>query len=231
MEPYKSSSGQGLGIAALILGIIALVLSFIPCIGLFAIIPGIVAIILSIVALSQANKINAPKGLVIAALVISILGTTIAILWTVFFANAIKKDGWLRTQIEKTIEDETGKTIDENWKDFGDDLEKKMEHLEIDSSSKIKIDIEIGDNKMTDEEFDKFIINYENLIKETIKLKKKGQNNGVKSSEALSEASVKLVKFVTKLTTSSSKLTKKQVKRIEELNKKYENELDILKPE
>ena len=80
MEEQKSTAGQGLGIAGLVLGIIALILSFIPCIGWVAIIPGFIAIALCIVGLTQANKANGAKGLIIAALVISILGCVMILL-------------------------------------------------------------------------------------------------------------------------------------------------------
>jgi hypothetical protein len=74
----ESSAGKGLGIAGFVLGLIALIISFIPCLGMYALAPGIVAIILSAIALIQASKSDAEKGLIIAALVISIIGTSIA---------------------------------------------------------------------------------------------------------------------------------------------------------
>ena len=77
-EESKGSAGQGLGIAGLVLGIVALVISFIPCLGMYAVFPGILAIILSIIGLITASKNQGAKGLNIAALVISILGTSIA---------------------------------------------------------------------------------------------------------------------------------------------------------
>jgi biopolymer transport protein ExbB/TolQ len=224
MEPYKSSAGQGLGIAALILGIVSFVVSFIPCIGLLAIIPGIVAIILSIVALSQAQKENAAKGIVIAALIISILGTSIAILWSVFFASAFQKDSWLRQQIEKTIEDETGSSVDENIKNLGTDMEKKLEDLESNSDSTNK-NIAFG-TQMSDKEFDQFLSNYEKLIKESIKLKEKSKNGDTKAMEAYARVSDKRNGLLSKIATSGSKLTKEQAQKLENINKKYEKELE-----
>ena len=77
-ERRSSNAGQGFGVAGFVIGIITLILSFIPCLGMYAVIPGVIAIIFSAVGYSQASTANAPKGLIIAALVISILGTSIA---------------------------------------------------------------------------------------------------------------------------------------------------------
>ena len=120
MEEQKSTAGQGLGIAGLVLGIIALILSFIPCIGWVAIIPGFIAIALCIVGLTQANKANGAKGLIIAALVISILGTSIALLQGIFFA------GVATNKIEK-ISKEFEDVFEEG---FGEELEKAFEEVE-----------------------------------------------------------------------------------------------------
>ena len=54
MEDFKQSTGQNLGIAALITAIITFMLAVIPCVGILAIIPGIIAIVLASVGLSQA---------------------------------------------------------------------------------------------------------------------------------------------------------------------------------
>jgi hypothetical protein len=98
MENTTSNSnpnaGKGLGIAGLVLGIIAVVFSFVPCLGAYAVFPGALAIVLSAISISQANKANAPKGLAIAGLVCSIVGTSIGA-WQWYTlnkaANAIKE--------------------------------------------------------------------------------------------------------------------------------------------
>ena len=62
----------------MVLGIVGLVISFIPCLGsygLFLTIPGIV---LGAIGLASAAKKNAPKGLAIAGLVCSIIGSLVA---------------------------------------------------------------------------------------------------------------------------------------------------------
>ncbi len=124
MEEYKAkNSSQGLGIAGLVLGIIALIISFIPCLGMWAILPGIVAITLSAIGYAQANKINAPKGIIIAALVISILGSAIAGWQLYMLKNAAPHIEKFGKEFQKAIEKELD---DEDM----EELEKAMEQLE-----------------------------------------------------------------------------------------------------
>jgi hypothetical protein len=87
MEEPKSSAGQGLGIAGLILGILAIPMGIIPCTFVVGILFGIIGIVLSLVALSQANRGFGPKGLIIAALVCSIVGLTFASVWGFAFSK------------------------------------------------------------------------------------------------------------------------------------------------
>jgi len=141
-EQEKTTVGQGFGIASLILGIIALLIALIPCIGLFALIPGIVAIVLAIVGLSQASKANGAKGVIIAGLVVSILGTTIAAIWLIFFSaggaflNKIKDNPEIEGIFEEIIEDISDEIKDSKTfevtieSDDTEDLEKTLEDLE-----------------------------------------------------------------------------------------------------
>jgi phosphate/sulfate permease len=78
MEEVKPSSGQNLGIAALITGIVTFVLAVIPCVGIIAIVPGIIAIVLAGVGLSQASRQNSPKGILLAGLIIGIIAVMIS---------------------------------------------------------------------------------------------------------------------------------------------------------
>lgn len=73
-----STAGKGLGIAGFVVGVVAMILSFVPCFGMYALFPGIIGIVLSAVSIKQASKANAAKGLAIAGLVCSLLGTAIA---------------------------------------------------------------------------------------------------------------------------------------------------------
>lgn len=219
MEETRTDAGQGLGIAGFVLGILALILAFIPCIGILALIPGIIGITLSAIAFSQASKGNGSKGLIIAALVISILGTAVGAIWPLAFASAAKT-GWM---MKEAIEKETGKSLEESFKDMGKDMEKVLEDLEVDS-----INIVVRKN-MTEDEFNQFLENYEKLINEAITLQKKAEAGDMKAVEAYSKVSVKLASTLSKLASSSAKLSAEQAKRLEEINKKYEKDLDAIK--
>ena len=83
-----NSVEKGLGIAGLIVGIIALVVSFIPCFGIYAFLIGLLGLVLSGIAMYIAVKNGAEKGLIIAALIISALGTIIAISQYLSIADA-----------------------------------------------------------------------------------------------------------------------------------------------
>lgn len=155
MEEVRNNSAQNLGIAALITAIITFVLSVIPCVGLIAIIPGIIAIILASVGLSQASRNNAPKGVLIAALIIAILASMISIS-QVFVAGKIAKsaDKWpneiqnvindVQDNVIKEMEDNNvnikiesnGETVEINASSLKKDKEQKLEDLEAGSTQK-----------------------------------------------------------------------------------------------
>ena len=153
MEEQKTSAGQGLGVAGLVVGILAAILALIPCIGWIAIIPGVIALALSLVAFSQANKGNGSKGVIIGALVVSIIAISIGLVQIVFFAAVATEGGNIKNKIEKVakefgdeFEDEYGKDIDEALEDveksieeIGEDMEETMEKLE-------------GNDELTDDE-------------------------------------------------------------------------------
>ncbi|MEA2106924.1 MAG: twin-arginine translocase TatA/TatE family subunit [Bacteroidota bacterium] len=92
-------------------------------IDVWAILPGIVAIVLSAIGFSQANKANAAKGLVIAALIISIIGTAIASWQIYIFKSAPSKIEKIGKEIEKAMKEELD---EEDMKE----LEEAMEELE-----------------------------------------------------------------------------------------------------
>jgi phosphate/sulfate permease len=213
MEPEKTSNaGQGLGIAALILGIFSLIVAFIPCFGLFALIPGIIGIILSAVALAQANKAGALKGLIIAALVVSILGTTVALVWTAILGKFIneKTEFFKNSQkIETTVDNDSSASVSNDTKD----LESILENLEKSDSSQQSI---------TTKDFDKLINEYEVLMQDYIKYAKKSKDGDVNSLSKVTELSVKSMDIATRIAKASSKLTETQKNRFEAIQKKYD---------
>ena len=138
-----------MGIAALITAIITFVLAVIPCVGLIAIIPGIIAIVLASVGLSQAARRNAPRGVLVAGLIIAIIASMISVS-QVFIAGKIaqKADKWpgdiqniindVQDNIVKDLEDanisikveSNGDKVEINTNSDKKDREKTLENLE-----------------------------------------------------------------------------------------------------
>ncbi|CAM1346784.1 SH3 domain-containing protein [Tenacibaculum insulae] len=96
----NESLTHGLAITGLVIGILALIVSFVPCFGIFAIIIGIIGLIFSTIALILASKNNYSKGLIIAALLTSLIGCSIAYWQKVKMENAIEN-------LTKDLEEET----------------------------------------------------------------------------------------------------------------------------
>jgi len=154
MEEQKTSAGQGLGVAGLVVGILAVILALIPCIGWIAIIPGVIALALSLVAFSQANKGNGSKGVIIGALVVSIIATSIGLVQIVLFAAVTSEGGGhIRNKIEKVAKEFEDEFESEYGKDFEKALEDVEESLnEIDEDmretmEKLEEDIELSDDE------------------------------------------------------------------------------------
>ena len=149
MEDIKNTTGQNLGIAALITAIVTFVLSVIPCVGLVAVVPGIIAIILASVGLSQASRTNSPKGLLVAGLIIGIIASLISVS-QVFVAGKIARhaDKWpneiqnivkdVQDDVLKDLEDanvsikieSNGDKVEINASKDNSDKEQKLEELE-----------------------------------------------------------------------------------------------------
>jgi len=140
VEQGRTNTGQGLGIAGLVLGIISIPLAIMGCTMFVALLFGGVGIVLSAIGMSQANQSSQPRGLTLSGLVVSIIGTSIALLWFLFigsfFQEIFDDDKWINKienlenisdDIENEVEDDMQKG-EEQMKE----LEKKMEELEGD---------------------------------------------------------------------------------------------------
>jgi len=138
MSEQNKTTGQGLGIAGLVLGILAIPLGIVPCTFFVALVFGVTGIILSSVGLSQANRRDGAKGLLIAALVCSILGTTIASLWTFTMG---KGSMIFRKVMKEEFKEEFGKEFEKAFKSFGDDMEEALEDLEEDLKKDLDEDL------------------------------------------------------------------------------------------
>jgi hypothetical protein len=130
MEEANRNSGQGLGIAALIMGIISFVVAFIPCVGILAIFTSVVAVVLGAIGLSQATRAGSPhKGLNTGGLVVGIIALFVAIVQiAVVVGISNNADGF-------------GKSIEKIVTDIQDDVLKEIE------DGNLRITIEEGDEK------------------------------------------------------------------------------------
>lgn len=125
VPPQKT--GNGFGIAALVLGIIGLLAGLIPVIGIFIGIPlGILALIFGIVAaVSSKNRVNnAGKGTGITGIILGILAIVAAIAWTVLLYDA-----WGDACEEAGYSGDAAECSDQINQEL-DDLENELEDLE-----------------------------------------------------------------------------------------------------
>jgi uncharacterized membrane protein HdeD (DUF308 family) len=122
MEQNKSNSYKVISIIALVLGICAFVFSFVPCLGTWAVFPGVIALVLGIIGFLQARKINAPKGLAIAGIILAFLGSTVAI--------------WQMSAIDSAIK-ETDKALKESSVEM-EKLEKDLEKTASETTTEDK---------------------------------------------------------------------------------------------
>ncbi len=133
MENYpqkeESKVSKGLGIAGLVIGIIALVVAFIPCFGCLAIYPGILAIVLTIIGFILDKKTEpTTRKILIAAIIISIIGTAVAGVWC-YMIRSGKMEQIIKDKVEKTIEEHEDE-INEALKEAAKDIEETSEEFE-----------------------------------------------------------------------------------------------------
>lgn len=140
MEEARNNSGQNLGIAALVTGIITFVMAVIPCVGMIAIIPGIITIVLAAVGLSQAQRSDSPRGVIMAGLIIGIVATLISFSQYFVagkFAKNFESDKWPE-KIEDIVND-----VQEN---VVRDLEDANVSIKVEDGED-KVEINVGNSK------------------------------------------------------------------------------------
>ncbi len=233
MEEVKTNAGQGLGIAGLVMGIMAIPLAILGCTSVLGLLLGGAGIILSAVGLSQATKSNGNKGLPTGGLVVSIVGTFIALMWLVFFAQFAKEGTkwWNREghKIMEQIDEEFGEELEdafeelgEDLEDIGRDLEEKLEELEWEDAWD---DIEWGE-EISDEEFEEVMNAYESLISDYAGLVEKANEGDITALAEYAKVSTKAVALATKITAIGPNLTEEQQEKFEELQNKYEEAME-----
>lgn len=220
----KTRAGEALGIAGLILGILALIVAFIPCIGLIALVPGIVAVILSVVALVQANQGNGAKGLIIAALVVSILATSIAAIWGILLGGVSREGHPFRERIERMVEstdEESAKELEESLKEFGEELERQFGGSE-------EFDPEVYEwgEEISDEEFDYVLGEYEKVVDDLARLARQAERGELSSLVTYSAVSLRAASLSATFFRIGPKLTEEQKQRLEAVNERHEKAMD-----
>jgi hypothetical protein len=165
-ESRNQSAGAGLGIAGLILGVLSIPFGIIGCTSIFALILGILGIIMSAIGYSQARQAGAQTGLILAALIISILGTSFSLIrLTSSVPKSVKmfeilkerKGDWYdnSNEIERSFNDAFKEGFEEefdgNLQETLDELEESLNELEqeLDSAGS-RIDREY--DKLSDED-------------------------------------------------------------------------------
>jgi len=231
MEEQKTTAGQGLGIAGLILGIVAIPLALLGCTFALALFLGAAGVVLSAIGLHQANTANGTKGLPISGLTVSIVGLCIALMWGLFFTSAVFKEGkfWRHSpfweqigkEVEENLEDAL-KDIEDEFDKIGQDLEDVLEDLEYDTDWE---SLDWGE-EISDEELDKVLNSYEELIGDYIMLVDKAEKGDVSAIAEYAKVSTKAIALATKLTAIAPKLNAEQRAKFEELQKKYEEALE-----
>ncbi len=155
----NTSAGQGFGIAALVLGIVALLTALIPCVGILALIPGILGIIFAIVALAQASKGHGSKALIITALVISVLATSVSTAWVLLVSSpaSIMKPGFHNISRQFKMLQEELENLEEEFDnidttgDYQITIEKSI-HVTSGDKEKLLEELEEGDTLATEQD-------------------------------------------------------------------------------
>lgn len=227
-EVQNSKAGQGLGIAGFVLGLTALIISWIPCLGMWALLPGIIGVVLSVIALVQANKGGGTKGLIIAALIVSILGSIVAGVQIYIIKSAVN-DGF--GQFEEGMQDWADE-MEEATNDGGifDDLESSLQDLSEEMEEAVgDLNADMADedwDKLIEEgDFDSVIDEYEEMIQEYIIFVEKAEAGDLSALGSYMKLASKLAIVSMKLATIMPKLTPEQLERFNEIDEKYQDNL------
>lgn len=134
----KPNNGLGLGIAGLILGIVAVIAAMFKCTSMLGLVLGILGVALSTIGYSQAKKVDAEQNLILAALVVCIIGTGLAMYNLTSSMVKLGTVSWEKVgkDLERKIEEDTedfGKAFEEEFeKELGGSLEEVLQDLEED---------------------------------------------------------------------------------------------------
>lgn len=131
----RPNVGIGLGIAGLVLGIIALPLALMRCTFMGGLILGVLGVALSAVGYTQAKRFSASTSLLMAALIISVVSTSIAAIQFSKSVANVKKIPWHKIGVKLEELDESSndfeKIFEEEFeRELGGELEEVLKELE-----------------------------------------------------------------------------------------------------
>lgn len=236
MEEVKTNAGQGLGIAGLILGCVAIPLAILGCTSIMGLVLGATGVILSAVGLSQATRSNGNKGLPIGGLIVSILGTCIALMWLLFFARVATEGGkWWSKEGIKIMEEisegidedleEAFEDLGEELEEFGQELEEVLEDLEIDIDIDVDYNEKWGD-EISEDEFDDVLVTLEDLLVAYKKNVKMSDEGNIHAMAEYIKISAKAMDLIEKIEDSHSELNEEQLKKLQELQQKFQEAIE-----
>jgi len=137
MEDVNKNTGQGIGVAALVMGIISFVVAFIPCIGILALLTAIIAIILGAVGISQASRDGSPRGMMLGGLIVGIIALFVSITQIVIIAGLSDNAEYFGKKIENIVKDIEKDFMKEfECGDFKITIEEGDESIEIQGSAR-----------------------------------------------------------------------------------------------
>ena len=93
-----------MGVVSLVLGLVGLIISFIPCLGAYGLVLTIPGVIFGVIGMMKAKGANEGKGLAIGGLVVSLIGTAIAIIWCVLMKKTVDVIDDAAKEYQKSVE-------------------------------------------------------------------------------------------------------------------------------
>jgi hypothetical protein len=106
-QAKPSSAVTALSVCVLVFALIGLLGSFIPCLGMFTVYISVPSAIVGIITVFMAKKVNAPRGLPIAGLVIALIASGIAIAQI----SAMQATGNAAQEMSRKLEQENRKAF------------------------------------------------------------------------------------------------------------------------
>jgi hypothetical protein len=152
-------------------------------------------------------------------------------MWGLFFTSTAINGG--KIWKNSTFWEKIGKKVEENLEDAFQDVEKEFDKVGKDLEGVLE-DLEFGedwentdwDKEISDEEFEKVLRVYEELIGDYTRLADKAASGDVTALAEYAKVSAKAIALATKITSIAPRLTPEQHAKFEELQEKYKEALE-----